>query len=187
MPSDSRLGDLKHKTFFGLSKFCWGLGLKAEQELSKGSSDFGSGGRSRSRTRWGQEGRGVCRVLGFVIDASIRTHWQYMGCEAGGRGWAWSRWGRMGYLVTLERPWMCLGFGFKSFKGLHFIICVDIILINPHVVQVRVPLPFDQILQLFAPAKLWRVQNLLNLIFFFIIDQIGRWALIVGPMHCCLW
>ena len=91
----------------------------------------------------------------------------------------------MGLFVISQRPYMCSGVGVRIFERPHLIISEDVILIDPHVVRVRVPLPFDQILKSPSPAEQPRVQNLLDLVFFGVIDQIGRWALIVGAVHYC--
>ena len=69
---------------------------------------------------------------------------------------------------------MCSSVGVQSFEFPNLIVSKDVILIDPHVIQVRVPLPLDQILQLFALTKLLRIQNILDLIFLFVIYQIRR-------------
>jgi hypothetical protein len=75
--------------------------------------------------------------------------------------------------------------GVWFFELPHLIISEDVILVDPHVVRVRVPLPFDQILQSPSSAEQPRVQNLLDFIFLGVINQIGRWALIVGAVRYC--
>ncbi len=54
---------------------------------------------------------------------------------------------------------------------------------------VWVPFPFDKVLQFASSAKLPRVQNLLNLIFFFIINQVWRWSRVIWTMddHLVIW
>ena len=76
----------------------------------------------------------------------------------------------MRLFVRSCRPYMCPGVGVGFFEFPHLIIREDVILINPHVVRVRVPLPFDQILKSPSSAEQPGVQNLLDLIFFGIID-----------------
>ena len=58
-----------------------------------------------------------------------------------------------------------------------------IILIESLIVGVRIPLPLYQILSALLPSRLPRVQNGLDFIFFFSIDQIRWRALIVVPME----
>ena len=51
------------------------------------------------------------------------------------------------------------------------------------IVRVRVPLPFDQILD-FAPSAMSSgIQNLFDLVLFFSVDQIGRGLRKVRPME----
>ena len=91
----------------------------------------------------------------------------------------------MGLFVNSRRPYMCPGVGVRFFELPHLIISEDVILVDPHVVRVRVPLPFNQILKSPSSAEQPRVQNLLDFIFFGVIDQIGGWALIIGPVRYC--
>ena len=65
----------------------------------------------------------------------------------------------------------------------HLIVCEDVILIDPLVVRVWIAFPFNQILKSPSSAEQPRVQNLLDCVFFFAVDQFWRWALIVGAMH----
>jgi hypothetical protein len=57
-----------------------------------------------------------------------------------------SRSGRMRRLSDESVPYMCCWVGVGSFELPHLIISKDVILIDPHVVRVRVSFPFDQIL-----------------------------------------
>ncbi len=65
--------------------------------------------------------------------------------------------------------------GVLIFKLPYHLVCVYVIFVNPLVVQVWVPLPFDEVLQFVSSAEPPRVQNLLDFIFFFVIDQIWSW------------
>ncbi len=50
-----------------------------------------------------------------------------------------------------------------------------VLVINPFVIGVRVPFPFDKILLLASFAELPGVQNLLDFVLFFVINQIWGW------------
>jgi hypothetical protein len=54
-------------------------------------------------------------------------------------------------------PYMCFCFGVWSFELPHLIFCKDVILIDPHVIRVWVPFPFDQILKSPSSAEPPRV------------------------------
>ena len=67
-------------------------------------------------------------------------------------------------------------------KLLHGLISKYVSGVDPLVLRVRIPLPFDKVLQFPSSAEMPLVQNLLDLVFFFSIDQFWWWALIVAPM-----
>ena len=87
--------------------------------------------------------------------------------------------------MYLRCPYMRSSVGVRFFERPHLIICKDVILIDPHIVRVRISLPFNQILKSPSSAEQPRVQNLLDLVFFGVIDQLGRRALIVGAVRYC--
>ena len=51
------------------------------------------------------------------------------------------------------------------------------------IVQVGIPLPFNQILKFPPTSEAPRSNNLLHFIFFFTINQFWWWVLIVSTMH----
>ena len=91
----------------------------------------------------------------------------------------------MRFFVYSHRPYMRPGVGVGIFERPNLIISEYVIFIDPHVVRVRVPLPFNQILKSPSSAEQPRVQNLLDLVFLGIIDQIGRRVLIVDAVCYC--
>ena len=91
----------------------------------------------------------------------------------------------MGLFVDSRRPYMRSGVRVRFFELPHLIISEYVILIDPHVVRVRVPLPFNQILKSPSSAEQPRVQNPLDFVFFGVIYQIGRRALIVSAVCYC--
>jgi len=56
---------------------------------------------------------------------------------------------------------------------------VYVLVINPFVIGVWVSLPFDEVLPFAFFAELPRVQDLLNLVFFFVIDEVWSQSRIV--------
>ena len=50
----------------------------------------------------------------------------------------------------------------------------------PGIVRHRVTLPADEVLELMAFPIMVMIDNLLHFVFFFIINQFGRWALELG-------
>ena len=61
----------------------------------------------------------------------------------------------------------------------------DVFLIDPRAFRVGIALPFDKVLQFSSFAEPPRFFNPFDFIFFFSVDQIRWWALIVGPMCYC--
>ena len=61
-----------------------------------------------------------------------------------------------------------------------------VLLIDPLVVQVQVPLPFDEILQFPSSADSVQVQNLLDFILLLVFDQVWRWSRIIWSVKCRL-
>jgi len=42
--------------------------------------------------------------------------------------------------------YMCLQGGVSIFELLYHVVCIDILFVNPLIVQLGIPLPFDQVL-----------------------------------------
>ena len=56
----------------------------------------------------------------------------------------------------------------------------------PCAVALRVPLPFDEVLQLFSPSMMLVATDGLDLVLFFIMHEVRGWSGIVLPMFYCL-
>ncbi len=60
---------------------------------------------------------------------------------------------------------------------------MHVLVIYPLVIRVGISLPFDQILKGASSAVVPRVQNLLDFVFFLIIDQVWRWSRVICSME----
>ena len=54
----------------------------------------------------------------------------------------------------------------------------------PCVVCIRVPFPFDEVLELPFTTKMTVINDGLDLILFGIFDKVRRWPRVVGPVFC---
>ncbi len=84
-----------------------------------------------------------------------------------------------GVLARCSLPYMCIVGGPRIFELPYRFRGMYVLVINPLVVRVWISLPFDEILLLASSAELPRVQNLLNLVFFLVIDEVWSWSRII--------
>ena len=70
--------------------------------------------------------------------------------------------------------YMCGGIRLSLSEILKHLFCMQVVPVDPLIVQVWVSLPFDQILDLVPSAMLSCIQDLFNFVLLFSIDQIRR-------------
>jgi len=86
-------------------------------------------------------------------------------------------------LACVALPYMRFCGGVLIFKLPYRFRGVDVSCVYPFIIGVRVPLPFDKVLRLPSSAELPRVQNLLDLIFFVVIDEVWSQSRIVRSVE----
>ena len=63
-------------------------------------------------------------------------------------------------------------------------ICCELFRIEPLVVRVGVAYPLNQVLNLTITSSDPRIQDLLHLVLFFVVDKVRWWSCVVCSMEC---
>jgi hypothetical protein len=128
------------------------------ERLQSGEVDDGDGDRNRgvNGVCLGKWDRGVSNGSGRVFEVIVAIRRHILGCVLvkelrTSRSWGVRR------LSGEGAPYMYFSFGIWTFELPNFVFREYVILIDPHVVRVRVSFPFDQILKSPSSAKPPRV------------------------------